>query len=404
MRGPFETSNKKNMITISLMLGAMLAQNVPELTDANLRQFAESIKPTVMEAAWMAMPWTSSFGAALQAGRAKDQPVLLWVTDGHPVGLTDGVGIRMRNEIWSSAEVRSLASSFTLAAEARRELLTGKFWEANLFQKSAGTQAPPGLYVFTPSGELIASSTALDAEATQKLLKQSRQTYAEIPNSKRLATEKIEAPTDGPKPPDRTQAFRLVSRDLARKKPLTDWRSKGWNTDTVWITPTELDNLVPQDDRKGSDCLWPKAVVHRLSQFAFIDSAIGLPMTYAATSVSKSWIGAIVQRSTPDTLSVRIRGVILSTENGAWGVEPKGEVREQNRGMDLQLLGYGEWNRRGHRFNSLEIVAIGTRWGGTTNNNRSDDLNPNGIGFVLTGPIKLGPSIPPPAFLDRYGW
>jgi hypothetical protein len=392
------------MLSISLLLSAVVSQSVPELTDANLRQFAESVKPSVQEASWMAMPWMTSLGSALPSAMAKDQPVLLWVADGNPLGLTDGIGIQMRNAIWSSPDVRSLASSFTLVAEDRRELLRGKFWEAALFQKAAGKEASPGLFVLSPAGDLIGSSSALDAISIQKLLSVTRQSYAEMAKEKRLSKEKYQPPTDGPKAPEHTQTFRLYVRDLTRKQPMLDWRIKAWNTDTVWIKPTELDDLVPQDDRKGSDCLWPKSVVQRFSQLAFIDSATGFPMTYSVGSVSKSWIGAVVQRATPDTISVRIRGVILSTESGAWGLEPRSEVSEQNRGIDLPVLGYGEWNRRGHRFNSLEIVAIGSRWGGTTNNNRADDLNPNGIGFVLTGPIKPGPSVPPPAFWDRYGW
>ncbi|MER3466723.1 MAG: hypothetical protein C4340_06380, partial [Armatimonadota bacterium] len=56
----------------------------------------------------------------------------------------------------------------------------------------------------------------------------------------------------------------------------------------------------------------------------------------------------------------------------------------RKRGVDLKFLGFAEFDRTTRRFVAFDVVALGTRWGGTQYNARADDLAAAPIGFLLT--------------------
>jgi hypothetical protein len=56
----------------------------------------------------------------------------------------------------------------------------------------------------------------------------------------------------------------------------------------------------------------------------------------------------------------------------------------QERGLDMKLLGRARFDRKLGRFVGFEVVAVGTRWGGTQYNCRADDLAAALFGAVLS--------------------
>ena len=72
--------------------------------------------------------------------------------------------------------------------------------------------------------------------------------------------------------------------------------------------------------------------------------------------------------------------------------------------MELGLLGHARYDLKENRFVAFEVVAVGTRWGGTQYNGRGRDLAPAPFGAVL--------SLAGTAYADRvapehfwgYGW
>jgi hypothetical protein len=56
----------------------------------------------------------------------------------------------------------------------------------------------------------------------------------------------------------------------------------------------------------------------------------------------------------------------------------------QKRGLELKLLGSARFDRKQGCFIGFEVVAVGTRWGGTQYNCRGSDLAPAPVGAVLS--------------------
>ena len=61
---------------------------VPALTDDNLRKWSEFIRPKPDDLRWERLEWRTELGAAVEEARALQRPILLWTTNGHPLGCT----------------------------------------------------------------------------------------------------------------------------------------------------------------------------------------------------------------------------------------------------------------------------------------------------------------------------
>ena len=87
----------------------------------------------------------------------------------------------------------------------------------------------------------------------------------------------------------------------------------------------------------------------------------------------------MVTEKTPEWVDLRLSGSAQLFEDGSWY---EGACRE--RGLDASLLGYLRFDRRTERFVRFDVVAVGSRWGGTEYNVRQDDLEPAPIGIAMT--------------------
>ena len=59
-----------------------------ELNVKNYFKIREAIASPKDESGWREIPWRPSLGEALIEARKADKPVLLWVMNGHPCGMT----------------------------------------------------------------------------------------------------------------------------------------------------------------------------------------------------------------------------------------------------------------------------------------------------------------------------
>ena len=62
--------------------------SVPELTEANLDEWLQFIRPSAEELGWRALRWHSSLSEAAEEAKALQRPILLWAMNGHPCGET----------------------------------------------------------------------------------------------------------------------------------------------------------------------------------------------------------------------------------------------------------------------------------------------------------------------------
>ena len=77
---------------VALVLLVGLASQVragpTELAEANYSDIREAILLRPSEERWREIPWRPSLAAALDEARKKDKPILLWMMNGHPCGMT----------------------------------------------------------------------------------------------------------------------------------------------------------------------------------------------------------------------------------------------------------------------------------------------------------------------------
>ena len=76
----------------------------------------------------------------------------------------------------------------------------------------------------------------------------------------------------------------------------------------------------------------------------------------------------------------------------------------QERGLEMKLLGSARFDRKQGRFVGFEVVAVGTRWGGTQYNGRGNDLAPAPFGVVLSLAGESRAERVAPEHFHGYGW
>lgn len=61
---------------------------VPELSNTNLDEWIQFIRPSTEELGWRAVRWHRSLSEAAEEAKALQRPILLWAMNGHPCGET----------------------------------------------------------------------------------------------------------------------------------------------------------------------------------------------------------------------------------------------------------------------------------------------------------------------------
>jgi hypothetical protein len=106
-------------------------------------------------------------------------------------------------------------------------------------------------------------------------------------------------------------------------------------------------------------------------------------------------------------VTLRLEGETRAAAEGMWSVAGYRDMDNptlQKRGFETRVLGSAEFDTERGRFVNLEMLAVGTRWGGTTYNGRSDDLAPAPIGAAFTLAGDSPAERVAPAHFSRYGW
>ncbi|MDB4698688.1 hypothetical protein OAF45_00935 [Candidatus Latescibacteria bacterium] len=255
-----------------------------------------------------------------------------------------------------------------------------------------------GLYVTTTAGELLGSQATRNPDQLLQMLRRAlvnwdeRKTQLagfEIGELKRRDPEFIWTyPEDG-------LVLHLGCQDLARQvdsRP-PDWQRDAHNQDYVWFLGAEMRAIVPADVSVGDVFCMPEVVTQRLIRYHMLDCVRGETPPWPASALRDVELKLKVTDATADKVKIRVSGHALLHEEGDWCVHPPsfsayrtGEmcclIRE--RGFDAELLGYLCFDRRAQAFSRFDLVAVGTRWGGTTFNVRREDVAPAAMGIAIT--------------------
>ena len=71
-----------------LSLNAQENARTMELNEATYSRIREAILLKPSEAEWEQIPWQPDLGQAILEARKQDKPILLWMMNGHPCGMT----------------------------------------------------------------------------------------------------------------------------------------------------------------------------------------------------------------------------------------------------------------------------------------------------------------------------
>ncbi len=316
--------------------------------------------------------------------------------------------------------MRELAASYVPAADEVGRLQRGKDVESRLFQQIAeqghfaGRTVPSdtrqGIYATAPSGVLLASINTRDARAMAAMLRRGLARWEEL-----APEERFGAPPEGrpnwrweARYPEDGLALRVITRDIERPNAPDDWRARAWNQDFAWFTRAEAQTLVPLEPTvPGSALAWPPSLVERLVRFHLVDSVRGQVTSFAAQDVEHAELKSTVTAVEGSLVTLELHGATRTAVRGRWdvnGFRDQDAATERTRGFEAELLGRAHFDREHGRFTSFELIAVGTRWGGTQFNGRGDDLEPAPIGVSLTLAGDTPAERVAPAYVWAYGW
>ena len=273
-----------------------------------------------------------------------------------------------------------------------------------------------GIYALAPSGRFLASVNTRDANEVSRMLERAIEVWNELPDEDRYDMESAEKirttwtwqqhyPRDG-------LVLRINSRDLPRSEneEITDehrhdsWHDFAWNQDYAWFRMSEVVEM-PDDMEVGSKLAFHETFGQRLAQLYLIDHVRGQVSMFEKDAVKLADFNASVEAIDGNIITLGITGETAASTDGNWrvrGLRGNEKPSKQSRGVELQLLGHAQFDTTANRFVSMEIVAIGERWGGTRFNERSRDLDRAPIGFVVQLADQDERVVP--SFIWEYGW
>ena len=330
-----------------------------------------------------------------------------------------------RRSIFSDPEVVELAKRFIPAADEVGFLQrkTSKGPESEWFRgvaeqghyggRTVPTDTRQGIYAAAPSGVLLASINHNDPRRVAAMLTKALAAWDSMPQAKRLPASALEkAPPGRPRwealyPADGL-VLRVHTRDVGRKSDaVDDWRAKAWNLDFAWFRREEALALLPVDAKPGARIEVPSAITRRLVRLNLVDDVRGQTPAFADRAIEKAMLSSEVVRVDGNRVDLRLVGEARVVAKGTWpvgGFRDMDSPKPQERGFDGQLLGRATFDRKTGRFVAFELVALGSRWGATQYNGRTDDLGPApmGVAFSLAGDAPADRVAP--ASMWEYGW
>jgi len=246
------------------------------------------------------------------------------------------------------------------------------------------TATRQGLYICTASGELLASVNTLDANKVLGLMQQALEKWHQRtnPTPQPVIPQSYEpAPGYRWEYPEGGLILKSYVRDLPRESGEIDSKM---NLDYVWLTKVEASSLIPEATQVEQSYPVPWPIVRRLARFHLVDTVRGESPRWRSEDVKKAEMTLTVEGVTAEHLKLRLEGAVLNEAPPSLDVNPfSGTTIDQPRGLDLRLLGYLTYDSVQGSFETFDVIAVGSRWGATTYNGRSDDLGPAPVGFAF---------------------
>lgn len=318
-----------------------------------------------------------------------------------------------RRSVWSDPRVIARAARFVPAADEVWRLQRGRDADCRFFQRAVNGGelvtdggSRQGIWVFAPSGKLLAGANALDPERVLTLLDRGLEAWDRLPPSERaLAPEDAPVPAhrwEGSRPLDGLVLERIV-RDLPTDVDLDAEPSGAWNRDFAWFARGELAGfLPPAGAAPGATYDVEPALVLRLARFSLVDNARGQSLPFAPEEVREAELRGTVVSREGERVSLAFVGGTRAEAEGPWllGDNLWRPAAELPHAMETALCGEALWD--GARFETFALAGVGRRAGRTENNGRRADEAPSLVGFSFVRAPRPERT-PAPTFVALYG-
>ena len=298
-----------------------------------------------------------------------------------------------RRSVWSDERVLAATSHFVPATDEVWRLQRAEDPECRWFRTAVRGAPEPvagsmqGTYVLTAGGECLGRINSADPERVLAMLEAARARWRGLPTAERHrpapAAAAPEHRWEDSFPEDGLALVRFA-RDVGTSPAAPPLRPV--NQDTAWFSRRELQGFVPERGEPGASRAVAPALVARLARFSFVDNVRGQTLPFSSKALREQTLQSAVEAVDGDLWTLRLTGRTEATTDGAdpgeayWRSE-----RPWPRSVRLELLGTARWDARRARFDSFQLVAIGTRRGRTTFNGRAgeDPEDLHAIGFLL---------------------
>jgi hypothetical protein len=280
--------------------------------------------------------------------------------------------VRDRRFVWSNERVQELMEKFIPVAEDWTQINRKGGAGAEVF-KNLAHGAPQVLGCVTPTGKRLSSMDdyggAMQGPGpTIKAMEVALEAWEKEahPDGKKAEPAKAKAPVRRPERrpvrpvipaaaqppayvlppcPAEGMVLRFYCRDLPGR-----YDTDMWNLDNLVLEKADRAALVPSSPEVGSVGPVSEPLARRILRGTLVDSVRDPAWEYEDKEVQKAVLSAKVTASSVGILSIRYEG--------------EARMASKDRGYEGKLLGFAKYDLRRDRFLSLDIVAIGSSWGG----------------------------------------
>ena len=293
--------------------------------------------------------------------------------------------------------MQSLVQKYVPVAEELHNLRTGKTPEAkffqNVFQQTKKHPGHQGVFLATPSGRLLASSTCYEPEKVIELLNKGYRAWQDLPTKVRLVpkSDLIEI-THGDRPEDDYPADGLVLRVTARDLPkasLEQQRTARWHRYYLWFNREEAQSMLPKQLEAGQQQGVPDQLTRRIASLALLDKGIvdGYTRPFRDSEVEIAELQLQVMDVTENRVRLQIIGRTKSRTSDAEAFVrnmPKYDNIPEYRGVETAIVGKAIYDTIDRRFVDFQMIAVGNRIGGAYVGRPPDDWAASPLGFSFT--------------------
>jgi hypothetical protein len=318
--------------------------------------------------------------------------------------------------------VQRLSAEFVPAADEVGRLQHGHDAESALFRefcehghyggRTAPSDTRQGIYAIAPSGAFLASCNSRDPRVVARMLQDALAAWQALPAERRLldperlaAIQRVERFERHY--PEAGLSLRVTTRDLPSERRARGWHARAFNHDNLWFRADEARRFLPVQPAVGAVHPVPAALVERIVRLNLVDNVRGQTSPFRRQDVELARLESEVVDTDGDRIGLRFSGETRAVQKGRWPVQGFGDadrVTEQERGFATTLSGTATFDLATGRFVAFELLATGTRWGGTQFNSRDRDLAPGPIAVAFTLATGDVADRVAPAFHWEYGW